>query len=205
MLATIGPANNKSPKVEPDFGGSFLAAPTSIHIQFYRSIAAATPKIWQALNWFQPWIGVVLNLLRKIVVEVTPCGRALRRLSKLPEVVVATNPYALPADPLAAWDLCDVLLSSRSNSLVGSASYGLAHRLEQIYLFNLEIDRHCRRCGYATAFLWALHRTHLLPIRPIHIIGSARAFWDRAEGLRLAGVMILPELRCSELYGPASA
>lgn len=94
-------------------------------------------------------------------------------------------------------------LLTASNDPAGWASYGLPHNAEEIYIFNVEIHTQYRRRGYATSFLCTLHRHYALPIRPIHIVGPGRGFWNRAKALRSAGVMLLPELRCSQLFAPA--
>lgn len=77
----------------------------------------------------------------------------------------------------------EIVTCCTDNTEIGYIKYGVSPILETIYLFDIRIDPHAQRQGYATAALVSLYaKYHNMPITPVHPVIQADQFWGAAYG-----------------------
>ena len=123
---------------------------------------------------------------------------AQRRIARLPEIQLArqANYYMTNTSPNPDWT---ATIATSAGIRVGTATYAVTPLDDQLWLYGLEIAPAHRRQGYALALLWQLHQAHGLPIHPVHELGTAGGFWQRARRLASAGLQVAGALSIADL------
>ena len=81
----------------------------------------------------------------------------------------------------------------------GKISYGINPLNDRVYIYDLIIEGDSRRRGLATATLWRLWCTHQVPLVPLHEVGTAVGFWNKArKRFAAAGVEIKRDIRTAD-------
>lgn len=87
-----------------------------------------------------------------------------------------------------------------AGDIVGTAEFGVSPLNETVFLYGLDILPSQRRQGYALALLVWIANEYSLPITPIHEIMSAHCFWKVAHQFEANNLVLLQQLRCSEMH-----